>query len=134
MSDSERSSRRLFIKRAGALLASPPVVVNANIRDEQGTPEAADFAAEGFVRAEDFESRVIYRSPHRPSYAAWVGFFPGERGQWYLTCEEITGRDTSLPRMSRDLFYSFSIPAGYDESQMRRDLVMLESRDGMKTW
>ena len=134
MGDRERSSRRLFIKRAGALLASPPVAVKANLSSEQGTPEAGGFTTEGFVRAEDFESRVIYRSPHHPSYAAWVGFFPGERGQWYLTCEEITGRDPSLPRMSRDLFYRFSIPTSYDESQMRRDLVMLESRDGLKTW
>jgi hypothetical protein len=127
-------SRRSFIKQAGSLLAISSLESKARANavsfgDETGSPPPAPL-----VQAEGFESRVVYRSPQRPSYAAWISFYPGERGQWYISCEEITGRDPSLPRMTRQRFYEESMPMNYDESQLRRDLVLLESRDGLNTW
>ena len=86
----------------------------------------------GAVRAADFDSRVVYRG--RENYAAWIAFFPGERGQWYITCEEMGKPDRELPRMTREQLYEWCIPREYDESQNGRELVMLESKDALQTW
>ena len=94
-----------------------------------GTPAVTDA-----VRAIDFESRFVYRSAQRPSYTSWVSFFPGERGQWYLTCEEVTRPQPPLPRLSRQRWYEFGLPNGYDKSPLRMEMVILESTDQMKTW
>ncbi|MAE63040.1 MAG: hypothetical protein CMJ18_02105 [Phycisphaeraceae bacterium] len=53
--------------------------------------------SEPAVRAVDFESREVYHGAQTPGYTSWVSFFPGERGQWYLTCEEVT-RPDRMPR------------------------------------
>ncbi len=94
-------------------------------------PEKAT-AAPDAVRATGFESRVVYRG--RQDYAAWIAFFPGEQGQWYLTCEEMWKADRKLPRMTREQLYEWSIPRKYDESEYERELLMLESRDGLQSW
>ena len=90
--------------------------------------------AEPAVRAVDFESRQVYQPQQRPSYASWVSFFPGERGQWYLTCEEVTRPDKPLPQCTREQWYGMGLPVGYDKSQYKMEVVMLESRDNMETW
>ena len=86
------------------------------------------------VRATDFESRRVYQSSQRPSYTSWVSFFPGERGQWYLTCEEVTRPEEPLPQCSREDWFRMCLPRGYDKSQYRMEMVILESRDDMRTW
>ncbi|MFH1006923.1 MAG: sialidase family protein [Candidatus Latescibacterota bacterium] len=86
------------------------------------------------VRARDFESRRIYHSAQTPGYTSWVSFFPGERGQWYLTCEEVTSVDPPLPRCTREQYYEMSLPTGYDKSPLRMEMVILESTDDMKSW
>jgi len=86
------------------------------------------------VRAVDFRSQQVYKSQQDPSYTSWVSFFPGERGQWYLTCEEVTRPDPPLPKCTRQQWYEMSLPDGYDKSQYRMEIVMLESQDNMKTW
>ncbi len=91
-------------------------------------------AAEPAVRAVDFESRKIYQSAHHPSYTSWVSFFPGEHGQWYLTCEKVTRPAQPLPQCTPQQWYEMSLPVGYDKSQYRMEIVMLESRDNMETW
>jgi len=134
MGEGGSRSRREFLKQSGSLLAIPAMASEARPSTGGSWHEVEINPPSGLVQAEGFESRVAYRSPQSPSYAAWVSFFPGEHGQWYLTCEEISGRETSLPRMTRQQFYEFSMPTAYDESQLRRHLLLLESRDGMKTW
>ena len=86
------------------------------------------------VRAIEFESRRIYQSDQRPSYTSWVSFFPGESGQWYLTCEEATRPETPLSRCTPRQWYGMGLPVGYDKSQYRMEAVILESKDGMNTW
>ena len=86
------------------------------------------------VRAVGFESRKVYQSKQQPSYTSWVSFFPGERGQWYLTCEEVTLPAKPLPQCSRQHWYEMVMPVGYDKSQHLMEMVMLESKDDMKTW
>ena len=86
------------------------------------------------VRAVNFESREVYRSAQRPGYTSWVSFFPGERGQWYLTCEEVTRPEKPLPQCSRQHWYEMGLPSGYDKSQYLKETVILESTDDMDTW
>lgn len=93
---------------------------------EQPTPPA--------VEAVDFASAEVYRSTKEPGYTSWVSFFPGEKGQWYLTCEEVSKPDKPLPKATREQFYAMGLPAGYDKSQYQMEMVILESTDDMKTW
>ena len=77
---------------------------------------------------------MVYRSRQKPGYACWVSFFPGNDGAWYLTCEEVTRPEKPYPRMSRAQYYAFALPSGYDKAPYKMEIVLLESRDGMKTW
>ena len=86
------------------------------------------------VKAVDFESKKVYESAQHPSYTSWVSFFPGEKGQWYLTCEEVTKPEKPLPKATRDQWYGMNLPIGYDKSQYKMEMVILESTDYMKTW
>ena len=86
------------------------------------------------VRAVEFESREAYRSSQTPGYTSWVSFFPGQPGQWYLTCEEVTRPARPLPRCTRQQWFEMSLPVGYDKSQYCKEMVILESDDEMKTW
>ena len=86
------------------------------------------------VVAQNFESRVVYHSKQSPGYTSWVSFFPGERGQWYLTCEEVTRPDKPLSKVSRERWYEMSMPVGYDKSQYRMEAVIFQSDDDMHTW
>src|SRR5438876_8625067 len=74
-------------------------------KDQTKRPEPA-------AQAIAFESRKVYQSQQRPSYTSWVSFFPGEKGQWYLTCEEVTTPDKPLPRCTRRQWYEMSLPVG----------------------
>ncbi|MFA6111877.1 MAG: sialidase family protein [Candidatus Latescibacterota bacterium] len=82
----------------------------------------------------DFESRQVYRSPERPGYTSWVSFFPGEAGQWYLTCEEVTRPDPPLPRCTAVQWQAMGLPIGYDKSQYLMEAVILRSDDDLRTW
>ncbi|MEW6753332.1 MAG: sialidase family protein [Candidatus Latescibacterota bacterium] len=86
------------------------------------------------VRAANFESRSVYHSPDPAGYAAWVGFYPGEAGQWYLSFVENVTPDEPLPAMTPEQWYAFSIPVGYEQSRYRQEHVILESGDGLQTW
>ncbi|MFN0165921.1 MAG: sialidase family protein [Bryobacteraceae bacterium] len=114
------TNRREFLHHSGGLLAATQL---------PGAPNEQDA-----VYAADFESRTVYRSARRPGYTSWVSFFPGERGQWYLTCEEVTRPEPPLPRLSPQRWHEFGLPNGYDKSPLRMEMVILESSDEMKTW
>jgi hypothetical protein len=86
------------------------------------------------VRAVAFESRRVYQSQHHPGYTSWVSFFPGERGQWYLTCEEVSLPDPPLAQCTRQQWHEMALPNGYDKSQYRMEMVILESTDDLRTW
>jgi hypothetical protein len=86
------------------------------------------------VRAVDFQSRKVYQSKQRPSYTSWATFFPGEKGQWYLGCEEVTTPDKPRARASTQFVYEMSLPRGYDKSKHQMELVLLRSDDQLKTW
>ena len=64
------------------------------------------------VRATGFESREVYHSRQRPGYACWVSFFPGERGHWYLTCEEVTRPAKPYPKMTDQRFTNSGFQRG----------------------
>lgn len=91
-------------------------------------------AAEPAVEAVEFQSRVVYRSSREPHYAAWTSFFPGEKGQWFIGCEEVSRPDKPLPPTSPEKWHQMALPLGYDKSQYLMEAVLLESRDDMKTW
>ena len=114
------TSRREFLRSSGGLLAAVQL------------PQAP--APGDAVRATEFASRVVYRASQRPGYTSWVSFFPGERGQWYLTCEEVSRPERPLPRLSRQRWYEFGLPNGYDKSSLRMEMVILESTDQMQNW
>jgi len=86
------------------------------------------------VCAVDFKSRRVYHSEQTPGYTSWVSFFPGERGQWYLTCEEVTRPETPLPQASHRQLYEMGQPVGYDKSPLKMEMVILESVDDLETW
>ena len=90
--------------------------------------------SEPAVRAVDFTSRNVYHSARTPGYTSWVSFFPGERGQWYLTCEEVTRPDRPLPQCTHTQWFEMGLPRGMDKSQYLLEAVILESTDDMKTW
>ncbi|MFN0195307.1 MAG: sialidase family protein [Planctomycetaceae bacterium] len=92
------------------------------------------FAAGPAVEAIDFQSQVVYRSEREPHYAAWASFFPGENGQWYIGCEEVSLPDEPLPQTSPEQWYGMALPVGYDKSQYLLEAVLLESTDDMKSW
>ena len=94
----------------------------------------SECASSPALRVVEFSAQEVYRSRHRPSYTCWVSFFPGEAGQWYLTCEEVTLPEPPRPPMSRDKWYAFGLPVGYDKSPYQMEVVMLESRDELRTW
>ncbi|MBI85977.1 MAG: hypothetical protein CMJ81_22505 [Planctomycetaceae bacterium] len=86
------------------------------------------------VVAVDFESQVVYRSQRPPGYAAWVSFFPGENGQWYIGCEEVSRPEQPLPQTSPESWFGMGLPMGYDKSQYLMEAVVLESTDNLETW
>jgi hypothetical protein len=89
---------------------------------------------EPHIKAFGFESRKVYHSAQTPGYTSWVSFFPGERDQWYLTCEEVTRPATPLPQCTRQQWFEMGLPSGYDKSQYRMEAVVLESTDDLRTW
>lgn len=86
------------------------------------------------VEAVSFTSTKVYESAKEPGYTSWVSFFPGEKGQWYLTCEEVSMPEKPLQRATREQFYAMGLPSGYDKSGYQMEMVILESTDGMRTW
>ncbi len=126
-----KRSRRTFLKQAGAALALSSAGIPRAAVQAAGMPGDV---AKGAVRAVDFESRPVYHSPEHPGYACWVSFFPGESGQWYLSCERVTRPEEPYPKMSREGWYGMSLPNGYDKAPLQMTVVLLESRDNMKTW
>jgi len=86
------------------------------------------------VEAIDFSSQVVFRSKRLPGYAAWVSFFPGENGQWYIGCEEVSLPEEPLPQTSPEQWYGMGLPVGYDKSQYLMEAVLLDSTDELKTW
>lgn len=97
-------------------------------------PSTAPATTEPAVRAVDFESRKVYQSSQHPGYSSWVSFFPGERGQWYIGCEEVTRPATPLPRATTQQWYEMSLPNGYDKSGYQMEMVLLESTDDLASW
>jgi hypothetical protein len=77
------------------------------------------------VHAVDFKSTKVYESAKEPGYTSWVSFFPGEKGQWYLTCEEVSKPETPLPKATREQFYAMGLPTGYDKSGYRKGPVQI---------
>ena len=122
---------------ACTLLLALASVATAATENEQAKIEVSKkkaAAATSAVRAVDFLSRKIYQSRQSPSYTSWVSFFPGERGQWYLTCEEVTRSEQPLPGSTPQHLYEMGLPRGYDKSKYQMEVVMLESNDGLETW
>jgi hypothetical protein len=91
-------------------------------------------AAQPSVEAIDFHSQVVYRAAGPPHYAAWVSFFPGSEGRWYIGCEEVTRPAKPLPQATPEHWFGMGLPAGYDKSQYRLEAVLLESTDQMRSW
>jgi len=86
------------------------------------------------ARAMNFISRDIYHSVKEPGYVCWVGFFPGDNGKWYISCEEVSRPDMPLPGISKSEWYAVALPAGYDKSHYLMEMLILESNDSLKTW
>ncbi len=99
----------------------------------RGLADSSD-STEPAVEAVDFNSRIVYRPKSQPGYASWVSFFPGEKGQWYIGCEEVSLPEQPLKQVSPQRWYEMGLPAGYDKSQYLMEAVLLESTDNMKTW
>ena len=89
---------------------------------------------DSFLIIKNCERREVYHSSNKLGYACWVSFFQGERGQWYITFEEVSYPNKPLPKMSREKWYTMSLPLGYDKSEYFMEMVIVESVDCMKTW
>lgn len=96
--------------------------------------ELQSLASEPAVEATNFQSQVVYRSSRKPGYAAWASFFPGEKGEWYIGCEEVSLPERPLPQASPEHFFGMGLPVGYDKSQYLMEAILLKSTDDMKTW
>ncbi len=86
------------------------------------------------VAAVNFQSRKIYQSSQHPSYTSWVSFFPGQHGDWYISCAEILKPATRLNPATKQFVYEIALPHGYDSSKFAQELVLLKSSDGLKTF
>jgi len=86
------------------------------------------------VEAINFKETKVYESSGEPGYTAWVSFFPGEKGQWYLGFDEVTVPDQPMPQVTAQQFYEFCQPSKYDKSQYLMEMVLLESRDYLQSW
>lgn len=86
------------------------------------------------VRARNFYSQKVYQSQQHPSYTSWASLFPGEHGQWYIGCEEVTTPTTPLPPATKEWLYGMSLPRGYEQSKFVKQLVLLQSDDALKSW
>lgn len=124
------TDRRDFLKQTSSLALFSGVRSQSKA---QGPTRDHSSAGPAF-RAAGFESLKVYQSEQRPSYTSWVSFFPGERGQWYLTCEEVTRPKKPLPQVSREKWQAMNLPVGYDKSPYQMEMVILESQDNLRTW
>lgn len=86
------------------------------------------------VRAAEFRTTKVYQSREHPSYTSWVSFFPGDRGQWYIGCEEVTTPKEPHPGASKQWVYEMGLPRGYDKSRYDMELVLLRSEEDLKSW
>ena len=102
-------------------------------KESTGKPAAPPAQAPA-VEAVDVETRQVYRSSKKPAYTSWVSLFPGQAGEWYLSCEEVTRSDPPQPRASLDHWHRMGLPDGYDKSRLRMEVVLLESRDRCRSW
>lgn len=118
--------RLLLCCRVGIIALSGPLLLLS--------ATARSLATEPAVEAVEFQPRLVYRSEREPHYAAWVSFFPGDQGKWYLGCEEVSLPDPPLPQASPESIYGMALPVGYDKSQYLMEAVLLESTDDMQTW
>lgn len=96
--------------------------------------DAARAAQMSTVEAVKVEEREVYRAAKKPAYTSWVSLFPGQAGEWYLSCEEVSKTDPPLPRSSLDHWQRMGLPDGYDKSALRMEVVLLESRDRCSSW
>src|SRR5947207_772285 len=112
------------------VLGCVPLLIHGLI-SSCAVPEESS-AAEPAVEAIDFTSQAIYRPSREPHYAAWVSFFPGENGKWYLGCEEVSLPDEPLPQSSPESWHGMALPMGYDKSQYLMEAVLLQSTDHLK--
>jgi hypothetical protein len=86
------------------------------------------------VEAVEVETREVYRASRKPAYTSWVSLFPGQAGEWYLSCEEVSKSVPPQPRSSLDHWQRMGLPDGYDKSPLRMEVVLLESRDRCRNW
>jgi hypothetical protein len=89
------------------------------------------------VRAVEFAARKVYQSSHHPSYTSWPAFFPGEEGHWYIGCIEQIRVQPPRPKSTPKEDYwrnGGAMPPGYDHKQNHIEMVLLESRDDLRTW
>jgi hypothetical protein len=94
----------------------------------------SDSPNEPIVRATGFQSTKVYQSKQRPSHTSWVSLFPAGKGDWYLSCQEVTATDPPQPRASKQYVYEMSLPHGYDSSKFLKEQVLLESDSSLKNW
>ena len=82
----------------------------------------------------DFSESKVYESEREPGYTSWVSFFPGNSGEWYISCEEICVPETPMPKLSREEWFARGVPVGYDTSEHAIEVVLLKSDNGLKSW
>ena len=127
---------RRSLLQAGAGLALWRRVADVTVQaaDTLEIPLQKAAAPPPAVEAVEVEEREVYRSARKPAYTSWVSLFPGQAGEWYLSCEEVVKVDPPEPRSSRDHWYRMGLPDGYDKSPLRMEVVLLESRDQCGSW
>src|SRR5262245_52416983 len=95
-------SRRSLLQ-AGAGMALWQNLADVTVQADPSAPPSQIPAAQPpRVEAVDVEEREVYRSARKPAYTSWVSLFPGQAGEWYLSCEEVTRVDPPEKRSSRD--------------------------------
>lgn len=90
---------------------------------------------EAVARAVEFESQKIYQSEQHPAYTAWVKFFAGPDGAWFLSFVEKlkTGKRAVMP--SPEYIYGMGLPVGYIAGgKYDTEIVTLRSDDKCRSW
>lgn len=89
--------------------------------------------------AADFEEKIVWRSPEKPGFAAWVQLWPeqkpGELGLKFITRHKPpAGEKFDPPPLDVHFYEGLSLPANYDFTPLKTEVVLMKSADVAKTW
>jgi hypothetical protein len=90
------------------------------------------------ARAIEFDEKVVYHSPERPGFAAWVQLWPertpGELSIKFLERRRPKPGASPPPPLDVHQYEAIGLPIKYDFRDLVTEVVYLRSTDGAATW